>query len=387
MSDRVATNRPRRTLRLVGLALATMLGAVGVGALFKTLWNPPVALLPPRIERREPSGPLVTVVLGGDFAPTDAAMPIIRARGYRYPYLATAEIFRDADIAFANLESPVTESDAPFWPWKDYIYRVEPAAIEAWQWLGLDLVSLANNHIIDYRERGIHDTLEHLRVARLAQVGAGRTEAEARRAVVFDVGGTKIGFLAYLEHRAAFDLYLDTFAVGGDPGCAQLNVADLEQDVRRLRPEVDVLVVSVHWGDNYAPVTATQIEYAHRLAALNVDIVAGHHPHIAHPVEIIDRTIVFYSLGNYAWGTPGSNALQFGLIARLGVTPRRGARRGAVSSVELLPIATQNRMIDFQPRPLRSDEMAWLDPLIADSAARGAELHRQGNTLRLRLER
>ncbi|MCC7539293.1 MAG: CapA family protein [Deltaproteobacteria bacterium] len=378
--------RPRRrALRSVLVVLGTVLAAIGVGALVKTLWNPSVSLLPPRVERRVPTGSVVTVVLGGDFAPTDAAMPIIRRRGYRYPYLATASIFREADVAFANLESPVTESTDAFWPWKDYIYRVEPEAIEAWQWLGLDVVSLANNHIIDYRARGVHDTLEHLRGARLAQIGAGRDEAEARRPVIFDVGGTKIGLLAYLEHRAAFDLYLDTFAVGGDAGCAQLNRADVEEDVRRLRPLVDVLVVSVHWGDNYAPLNGTQEHYGRVLAELGVDVVAGHHPHIAHPVEWIGRTLVLYSLGNYAWGTPGSNDLKFGLIARLAIRPRRGGRRGAIEAVDLLPIATQNREIHFQPRPLRHDEMTWLDPLIADSRARGTELTRVGNQLRVEL--
>src|SRR6185295_18349410 len=170
-------------------------------------------------------GPEVTVLLGGDFAPTDAAMPFIRAHGYTYPYEATADLFRGADISFANLESPVSDSPDPFQLPKDYIYETAPEATGAWKWLGLDLVSIGNNHIEDYRDRGLLDTVRYLDEAGIAHVGAGANESAARRPVIVDVGGIRVGFLGYLEDKAGYDLYLRTFAVGDRVGAAKLDEA------------------------------------------------------------------------------------------------------------------------------------------------------------------
>lgn len=356
-------------------ALAALaLLAAGGWALFETLWNPRVPLAEPRVLARTPrEADDITVVLAGDFAPTDAAMPQIRAEGWRYPYRATAPLFADADVAFANLEAPVTDSTKRFPLYKDYVYRVEPAAAEAWQWLGLDVVSVANNHTGDYRDRGLYDTLANLSAAGIEPLGGGRNETEARRPVIFDVGGTRIGFLGYLEHRAAFNLYLRLFAVGKRPGVAQLNRADVIEDVRRLRPLCDVLIVSVHWGENYAAITRTQEEYAQLFAELGVDVVVGHHPHVVQAVEVKGGTLILYSLGNYAWGAPGHPELTIGLLARLHVHPH-----GRVTSAELLPIVTQNQIVNYQPRPLTPAERAWLDPFLDQSRAKGTKLTLDG---------
>jgi len=366
-------SRLRRIARHGAAVTASLLSASALWAAFMLCRNPEIEAAEPRIVVREPMGEEVTVVLAGDFAPTDYAMPFIERWGYRYPYRATAPILQRADVAFANLEAPVTESDQSFWPYKDWLYRVSPDAVPAWQWLGLDVVSLANNHLIDYRRPGLLDTLHHLSAAGIEQVGAGADEREARRPVVFDVGGTRIGFLAYLEQQLAFDLYLGTFAIGAEPGCAQLNAADVGRDVRRLRPLVDLLVVSVHWGKNYSGVDATQERYARLFADLGVDVVAGHHAHDVQPVEIIGHTVVFYSLGNYAWGALGWPELRVGLLARLVVERGRGSRP-RLTRVELIPIATQNRIVDYQPRPLRPEELPWLDGLRAQSTRRGVNL-------------
>lgn len=356
--------------------VVSLVCAAGVWALFATLWNPRVPLAEPLVIARAPLQPgEITMVLGGDFAPVDAAVPFIEAapERYRWPYLPTAGLLRSADVAFANLEAPVTAGGRPFRPWKDYIYRASPEAVGAWSWLGLDVVALANNHAIDYRMAGLLETIDRLDAAGIAHVGAGNGEAAARRPLIFDVGGTRIGLLAYLEHRAAYGLYLRTFATGDSAGCAQLNRADLEEDVRRLRPLVDVLVVSVHWGENYSAVTSTQREYARLLAGLGVDVVAGHHPHVEQPVELMGRTVVLYSLGNYAWGAPGHDDFELGLLARLRITPRSG-RQARLLAVELLPLIVQTRLVGYQPQRLAANGMASLDPFLTSSRRLGTPL-------------
>jgi poly-gamma-glutamate synthesis protein (capsule biosynthesis protein) len=358
-------------------SLACGLFALGVGAFGWESWvldqSPHADPLQPKIAVREPRDPqTIRLVFGGDFAPADAAMTVLHEAGYRYPYLRTDALIRDADIAFANLEAPVTESAVPTGLWKKYLYRVEPAAIGAWKWLGLDIVNLANNHVLDYRQKGLLDTVAALDRAGIEHVGAGRDAASARRPVIFEIGETRVGILGYLENQASFCLYEGLFASEHGPGCAKLTRQDLAEDVRRLRTEVDVLIVSVHWGENYSAITSSQREYARVLLDLGVDAVIGHHPHNEQAVEVRGRGMVFYSLGNYAWGAPGHDELRIGLLARLLVEPRSATRLARVVGAEVFPIVTQNRLVDYQPRRLARSERTWLDPFLAASRAAGA---------------
>ena len=380
--------RPPYRRRLVALgALTALLCAAGGWVLFEALYDPRVPLAPPSVVHRPRAGDEITVVFGGDFAPTDAAMPLIREHGWRYPYEATAALLREADVSLLNLEAPVTESDDRFPLYKKYIYKVEPAALATWQWLGLDAVALANNHVGDYRDRGLQETVQYLDAAGIAHAGAGMDETAARRPLIFDVDGTRIGYLAYLEDHPGYRMYLRSFATGGGAGCARLTRADVAEDVRRLRPLVDVLVVGVHWGENYRDVTPDQQRTGHWLAGLGVDVVAGHHAHDIQPLEVHGRTLILYSLGNYAWGTPGWPQLRVGFLARLHITPRWGPAAGRIRAVELLPLATQNAIVRFQPRPIRPDERAWLDGFLEGSRARGVKVELEGTTVRVEFPR
>jgi poly-gamma-glutamate synthesis protein (capsule biosynthesis protein) len=201
--------------------------------------------------------------------------------------------------------------------------------------------------------------------------------------VIFDVGGTRVGFLGYLEDRIEEAVYFRSYAVGGRPGVARLERADVAADVRRLRPEVDVLVVLVHWGENYSAVTAKQERTARWLAGLGVDVVAGHHAHVVQPVERIGKALVLYSLGNYAWGAPGWPQLRIGFLLRLRIAPRAGATPGRIAGVELLPIVTQNKLVRFQPRWLAESEREWLEPFVEGSRRRGAKLSFAGTVVKV----
>jgi poly-gamma-glutamate synthesis protein (capsule biosynthesis protein) len=130
----------------------------------------------------------------------------------------------------------------------------------------------------------------------------------------------------------------------------------------------------MHFGANYAPITAFQEDQARWLVRLGVDVVAGHHPHDVQALEVRGRRVIFYSLGNYAWGAPGREMLRVGLLARLHLTPRIGRRPSRLVSVDLLPVVTQNRFVRFQPRRIRSTETGWLGSVLAESRRRGAQI-------------
>lgn len=179
--------------------VASGLLVLGVAVFGWTSWlldaRPRFEPLTPKVAVRMPrDAGIVRLVFGGDFAPADAAMSVLREAGYHYPYLRTDGLIRGADVAFLNLESPVTDSRVPTGLWKKYMYRVEPAAVETWKWLGLDIVSVANNHVLDYRERGLLDTLASLDEAGIEHVGSGRDAASARRPVIFQIGKLALDF-------------------------------------------------------------------------------------------------------------------------------------------------------------------------------------------------
>src|SRR6185312_11918451 len=117
-----------------------------------------------------------SVLLLGDTGPGDAAEGTLRQQGYDYPYRATVDLVRGADLAITNLEMPLTERGSPPTLYKDYIYRARPEAAAALAWAGIDVVSLANNHVIDYGDVGLDDSLTYLHQAGLATLGAGMSE-------------------------------------------------------------------------------------------------------------------------------------------------------------------------------------------------------------------
>jgi poly-gamma-glutamate synthesis protein (capsule biosynthesis protein) len=187
--------------------------------------------------------------------------------------------------------------------------------------------------------------------------------------VVAQLGGLRVGLLAYCEQQILWRVYVDQFARARHPGVAGLSRRALAEDIARLRPQVDVLVVMLHAGDNYAPPNPAAVRWAERAIDLGADLVVAHHPHVGHPVMLHHGKPILLSLGNYAFGTPGRARLEYGWLAYAHVAGRR------LDRIELEPLAVQNRRVDFRPTPLVDDELASvLGRMQAESAARGAQL-------------
>mgnify|MGYP000878741883 CR=1 FL=1 len=310
----------------------------------------------------------------------DAALPTLLRDGFEQPFGATAAIVREADLAIANGEAPITDEEAPDGRWKEYVYRAPAEAAPALARAGFDLIGLANNHATDHGARGVDSTVENLRRAGVIAPGAGDSEATARRAVIVRTGGVRVGLIARCAWSPGWDLWSRQYARGSDPGVALLDEDRLREDVARLRPEVDLVVLFVHWGESYEGPTGSQRRWARRAAEAGVDLVVGHHPHVAQPVAMVGRTPVVFSLGNYAFGTPGRPELSIGLLLRVEVQKRRLAR------LELLPIDVQNRRVLYRPVPLvGSPARDALTPIVAASRALGAPLVLDGDRAVLEL--
>jgi poly-gamma-glutamate synthesis protein (capsule biosynthesis protein) len=221
--------------------------------------------------------------------------PIFRFAGVR-------EALRAADIAFGNLECPVTTRSKAVARQDPHVtFRASPAALPALRDAGFAVLSLANNHIGDHGPGGIDDTRRYLSDVGILGVGAGRDDVEARRGGVLVRNGCRVGFLAY---NAAFEVGTHT-ASARRAGPAHLVLRDAERDIRRLRRAADVVVVSVHWGIEYDdyPVPV-QMRMARAMIDAGATVVLGHGPHHVQGLERYGRGLIAYSLGDFVFDEP-----------------------------------------------------------------------------------
>jgi gamma-polyglutamate biosynthesis protein CapA len=213
--------------------------------------------------------------------------------------------------------------------------------VEGLVWAGFDALSLANNHSGDYGLEALVDTFDLLEQAGIAVVGAGRTITEAQQMRVLDVNGLRVGILA------ANQIPPTSFSAADDrPGHLFPDVDTLAELVAEGRHHADVVLVSCHWGIEYASYpSAAQHRLGRALAEAGAALVIGHHPHVIQGLEIGAHSLIAYSLGNFVFdmGVPGT-ADGLALRCLLDVS--------GVKTAELLPY----RIFQSQPQLLSGDE-------------------------------
>jgi poly-gamma-glutamate synthesis protein (capsule biosynthesis protein) len=208
-----------------------------------------------------------------------------------------APLFKGADLAFANLETPVAPATGrPGRPFQFNAPEHLPAALRA---SGLTVLSTANNHAYDQGRKGVKETVERLSEAKLVSLGSGGTKAAAEAPSVVEANGLKVGLLAYTD---LFNLDLNRRA--DEPWVRPLELEGAAAAVKALRAGTDAVVVSVHWGDEYHHLpTKRHRQVAEALVAAGADLVLGHHPHVLQPMELVEaggrKGVVAFSLGNF----------------------------------------------------------------------------------------
>ena len=237
----------------------------------------------------------ITVALGGDTMLGRGVAERLSEAGPRSLFapevVATAA---EADLFVLNLECCISDRGAP-WPapGKPFFFRAPASAAEALDHLGVDCVTLANNHALDFGPQALEDTVVHLERAGIGHVGAGRHEREARAPVVLSSRDFRLGVVGVSDHPA-------DFAAGpGRPGIAY---ADLQGGVPGWLPaavtgtEADAVLVTPHWGPNMTSEPVPHVrEAARALVDAGATVVAGHSAHVFHGVG--DR--VLFDLGDF----------------------------------------------------------------------------------------
>lgn len=246
----------------------------------------------------------VTITFGGDicFDDTYTNMGFYRDRAngiFDCIDEGLLNIMQSADILMLNNEFTYTNRGTPT-PGKTFTFRSKPENAFILFDLGVDIVSLANNHAYDYGEISMLDTLEVLDLLQMPYVGAGRNLAEAEDAVYFLANDMIIGYLSatQIERNEPPDTKAATETSAGV--FRALNPKRLEERIAEAKQHCDYLVVYIHWGtESVNQPDWLQMETAPKLAAAGADLVIGDHPHVLQGITYSGTTPIFYSMGNY----------------------------------------------------------------------------------------
>ncbi len=224
--------------------------------------------------------------------------------GFEALWADVAPLFKGADLAFANLETPVAPTTGrPGRPFQFNAPEQLPAALKA---TGLTVLSTANNHAYDQGKKGVKETVERLKEAKLVSLGSGETKAAAEAPRMVEANGVRVGLLGFTD---LFNLDLNHKA--DEPWVRGLDLEGAVASVKALRATADAVVVSVHWGDEYHHLpTKRHRQIAEALVAAGADLVIGHHPHVLQPMELVEvpapagpaakrQGVVAFSLGNF----------------------------------------------------------------------------------------
>ena len=305
------------------------------------------------------------IVWVGDILLGDRAQPHLDEHGYGWPFEHVRPLLADAFV-IGNAEGPITDREEVYFPDARWSYAARPPAALALANVGFNAIGLSNNHILDRGPEGLRDTLMHAREAGLQTFGAGLTEDEAAAPLYVETG---YGAVAVLGFGKAWG----TGAVAGRERAGTIPYT--AGAITRLKQAATAagarwVVAYVHWGENYGTVTNEQRRVAEDFARAGYTLVIGSHPHLAQEVEIVRGTPVLYSLGNFAFGSPGAysrNAPGYSLIARTAFG------QDGLQSVELTCIVTDNAIVGYQTRPCSTSQSQALMGRLGTTVTRKGE--------------
>ncbi len=313
------------------------------------------------------TSPPLLFAAGGDVIGDRRVGAFIDAHGGEAVLAPVKTYLEEAHLAFVNLESPISDKGARNTA-KEYTFRSRTALAGGLAAAGVDVVSLANNHTLDYGSKALLDTLERLDDAGVAYAGAGadRRAAEAPALLITPAGIVKV--LAFTE------IIPGGFAATAEHPGVNATTPDRERvlaSIAAAAETADFVVVSFHWGTEYTgQATREQRRLAHRAVDAGADLVLGHHPHVIQGLELYRSHLIAYSLGDFVFDhysriTGEAFVLQVSL-------PKEGP-----PSFTAIPVYLDE---DGVPAPVSGEEAhVILDRLSSLSADLGLTLSREGD--------
>lgn len=310
-----------------------------------------------------------------------ASGPIPRAVDFDYIWGAALEEWERTrpHARIVNLETSLTRSE-DFWP-KGINYRMSPENAACLRRAGIDCCLLANNHVLDWGEAGLLDTLETLKGMEIKTAGAGRDLAEAAAPAVMEIAGegrVVVYAFAVVTSGAPFDWAAKTDAPGVNllPSLSEEAASQATERIAQARRPRDVGVVSIHWGPNWGyEVAESERRFAHALIQqAGVSIVHGHSSHHAKAMEVFDGRLILYGCGDFIndYEGIGDDEAYRGDLAVMYFADI-DAESGALCTLELTPLQIRRLQLS---RP-STEDIDWLQArLDRESAPFGLRVKR-----------
>lgn len=339
------------------LLLATSAHAADISAVDPRFIEPTVNTAAP--SPTESSEIIISAV--GDMMLDGTARPVLSELGYDYPFEQVRQYLIGSQIVFGNLEGPLTDRGTPEQD-KKFVFRSPPAKVSAaLRNAGFNVVTLANNHTIDYGAEGLTQTIEALDAVGIQHVGAGADLMSARHPVIFQIGEQRVAILGY-----SMTLPENYYAGKKNAGTAFGHEEQVREDVIAARKQANIVLVAFHWGqEGKTELRDYQTHLGHVAIDSGASAVIGHHPHILQGIERYKDGVILYSLGNFTFGSYSMSSAR-SAVAQLHF------RNNRLQSLQLFPINVNNFEVQFQPQPL---DGATADAVIANLRTLSAALN------------
>jgi gamma-polyglutamate biosynthesis protein CapA len=243
-----------------------------------------------------PKDKLITIIATGDIIPARYInYQAVKRNNFKWPYEKTYEILSSSDITFANLESPLIDN-CPLTS-EGMVFCGDKHNIEGLVFSGIDIVNLANNHLANWGQKGIEETIKTLSENNIFYTGINGP-------VFYEVKGARFAFLGFDD-------------VDRGQLLSKADEENISKEIKEAKKEADIVIVAFHWGVEYTSQPSPRQKY---LAYLSIDsgadLVIGNHPHWIQPIEIYDGKVIAYAHGNFVFDQFWSEKTLEGVVGK-----------------------------------------------------------------------
>lgn len=254
---------------------------------------------------------IVMVAVGDVMLSRTVEKTMMDKKNFKYPFIKTAELTSGADITFGNLETPIISGRLI--NTSEFTFRTDPRSLSGLRYAGFDVLSLANNHMMNFGEEGLEETLKNLDAAEIRHAGAGIGSDNIGKSAVMTVKGVRFSFLAFTYNT---DVRKDPKL--GEYGVQNMDMKNMQKAVKLAKEVSDVVVVSMHAGTEYRTRSGRfQQDFSHSAIDAGADLVIGHHPHVVQEAEKYNGKYIIYSLGNFVFDQMWSSETRLGAVAEI----------------------------------------------------------------------
>ena len=222
----------------------------------------------------------------------------ISREGYRYVWGNVLPLLQSTDLNIVNLETTLTNSHKM--ASKTFNFKASPDKIRCLTDARVTVANLANNHILDFLEEGLIETIQTLKKAGIEYVGAGRNGKEASRPAILHRNNIRIGILGFTDNEPAWKAGVSRTGINYINISSEDDRKSALQSIEQLRKEADLVVISIHWGPNMKEFPEKNfVEFAHQMIDQGADIIHGHSAHNFQGIEVYHHKLILYDTGDF----------------------------------------------------------------------------------------